>query len=122
MYLKITCFENHNSIRINDRIETVGDRENGAITELVPDRNLYQMVRTKWINNKNNEYNKNQFSLAYYVILLVDIGSGFVNDEDAIAPKNGPSQTNQLTLTHRKIRSAFRHHHRIEKFIPCRLL
>ena len=47
MYLKITCFENHNSIRINDRIETVGDRKNGAITELVPDRNLYQMVRTK---------------------------------------------------------------------------
>ena len=45
MHLEMTCVENHNSIRINDRVETVGDREDGTVAELFPDGNLYQTVR-----------------------------------------------------------------------------
>ena len=41
MHLEITLVENNYSIRINDRVETVGDREDGTVAELFPDGNLY---------------------------------------------------------------------------------
>ena len=44
MNLKKTIIKDHNSVCIYDRIETVGDREDGAVTELFSDRNLNQTV------------------------------------------------------------------------------
>jgi hypothetical protein len=44
MNLKKTTIEDHNSVRINYRIETVSDREDGAVTELFSDGNLNQTV------------------------------------------------------------------------------
>ena len=44
MNLKKTTIEDHNSVCINYRIETVSDREDGAVTELFSDGNLNQTV------------------------------------------------------------------------------
>ena len=45
-------------------------------------------------------------SLNELVGVVIDVGGGFVHDQNSTATENGARQTNELTLTHRKIGSA----------------
>ena len=51
--LEITAVKDHHSIRINDRVQSVGDRKNSAVAKLFSDRNLNQTVRSLFKKKQN---------------------------------------------------------------------
>lgn len=65
-------------------MEAVSDGDDGAAAELSPDCLLDQRVRPR-----------------------VDVGRRLVQDEDLVSLQNGTGKTDQLSLSHREVGTAF---------------
>ena len=78
--------QHHDLVRVHDGVDPVGDGEDGALPELLPDGGLDEAVRLK-----------------------VHGGGGLVQHVDPGVPQQGPRQAHQLSLTLRQVFTALLH-------------
>ena len=79
----VALVQHHHPVAVHDGVEPVGDGDDGALRELLPDGGLHQVVS-----------------------LQVHGRGGLVQDEDLGLPQEGPGQAHELSLTHGEVGAA----------------